>query len=353
MPIIFAIFLCLALKVWSCCGRGDSYGRSLWMTDFMKRGSFCSMVLAMMMFVVMGGCSDADVSHQRPSASMKQYGQIAKQMGDRSILILKDVTAQTVQGDACRVSAGQVMVYEKIKYSRRGLELSLTNSLKGCQGKEVVIPLGISKTATTPMSGQNPSDQPYYHHPHPHWDESIQLGWRRDPMKTDIIVDDTGQRIGQYDLVFPLYAPPLEDFKSGGREFGAWRDGGTRRHAANDLVEFPGQPVYAVADGQIIDFYEFYYGTYAVVVDHGRFVVRYGEVSGMWEGLKVGSSVRAGQKIAVVGHLHMLHFEKYAGTHIGHLTNRANPPFQRREDLIRPTDFLQSLLDHHSYPATW
>ena len=53
--------------------------------------------------------------------------------------------------------------------------------------------------------------------------------------------------------------------------------------------------------------------------------------------------VEQGQVIGSVGRLtvdSMLHFEMYAGTGRGQLTQRDNPPFQRRPDLIDPTPFL-------------
>jgi hypothetical protein len=38
----------------------------------------------------------------------------------------------------------------------------------------------------------------------------------------------------------------------------------------------------------------------------------------------------------------MLHLEIFAGTTQGPLTNRENPPFLRRADLVDPTAFLDS-----------
>jgi hypothetical protein len=38
----------------------------------------------------------------------------------------------------------------------------------------------------------------------------------------------------------------------------------------------------------------------------------------------------------------MLHLEMFAGTEQGPLTNRENPPFLRRADLVDPTAFLDS-----------
>jgi hypothetical protein len=39
----------------------------------------------------------------------------------------------------------------------------------------------------------------------------------------------------------------------------------------------------------------------------------------------------------------MLHFELYAGTWNGNLTDKRNQPFQRRRDLLDPTSLLDTL----------
>ena len=51
----------------------------------------------------------------------------------------------------------------------------------------------------------------------------------------------------------------------------------------------------------------------------------------------------AGQVIAAVGQMHtvkqsMLHFELYSGAAGGQLTDRDQPPYLRRADLMDPTD---------------
>lgn len=147
-------------------------------------------------------------------------------------------------------------------------------------------------------------------------------------------------------MTFPLSHAAEEDYRYGDVAFGAWRDGGYRKHAGCDLIAPVGTKVYAVTDGVIVDFYYFYSSTYAIEVDHGSFVVRYGEVSRMAAGLEVGSKVRQGQLIGYVGRLEsgnsMLHFEMYEGWGSGNLTQN-NPPFYRRKDLLDPTDFLISL----------
>ncbi len=145
---------------------------------------------------------------------------------------------------------------------------------------------------------------------------------------------------------FPISYIPKDDFTSSGRGYGARRPNG-RLHAANDLLGKPGNLVLAVASGVIIDYYEFYCGTYAIVVDHGGFIARYGEVASMVPGVAIKSKVQKGQAIGKMGALcsgsAMLHFEKYKGTLKGNLTVRENMPFQRRADLENPTSFLKGL----------
>lgn len=145
-------------------------------------------------------------------------------------------------------------------------------------------------------------------------------------------------------MLFPLSSRPGLSYKAGARYFGAKRHGG-RKHAGCDLIAPTGTEVRAVADGKIKKYYLFYSGTYAMeVLNADGMMVRYGEVSGMGPGLKVGSDVKRGQLIAYVGRLesgsHMLHIEMYTGTGSGRLTVRGNKPYQRRSDLTDPTPFL-------------
>ena len=144
---------------------------------------------------------------------------------------------------------------------------------------------------------------------------------------------------------FPLGRLPLQSMETGGRGFGAERAGG-RKHAANDLLGEKGDPIFAVMDGEILDFHEFYLGTYAVVVQNSDgSVFRYGEVMALAEGLKVGSRVKAGETLASMGQpasSAMLHFEMFSGTQSGPLTQIDNAPYQRRGDLVDPTPHLNS-----------
>ena len=81
--------------------------------------------------------------------------------------------------------------------------------------------------------------------------------------------------------VFPLAQMPYNDWFTGAAAFGSYRSGG-RIHAASDLYTPAGRTVRSIANGKVLDYYYFYSGTNALVVEHddGR-VVRYGEVSGV------------------------------------------------------------------------
>jgi hypothetical protein len=151
------------------------------------------------------------------------------------------------------------------------------------------------------------------------------------------------------ELVFPLRQRPHESYHGGGREFGARRNGGARRHAACDLIAPPGTEILAIADGTVLRGpSEFYEGTYALEVRHeGGKVARYGEIAKLVPpGIQVGATVRQGQLVARVGRLHsgssMLHFELYDGSASGPLTQPDRPPYMRRKDLIDPTALLDA-----------
>ena len=149
-------------------------------------------------------------------------------------------------------------------------------------------------------------------------------------------------------FIFPLRARPTLSYKSGGREFRANRSGGTRKHAACDLIAPKGTEILAMEDGQVIQSpYFFYEGTYALEIKHvSGMVVRYGEISQtVPAGITAGAKVSQGQVIARVGQLtsgnSMLHLEIYQGTKTGPLTQSGNE-FKRRSDLVDPTLLLDN-----------
>jgi murein DD-endopeptidase MepM/ murein hydrolase activator NlpD len=150
-------------------------------------------------------------------------------------------------------------------------------------------------------------------------------------------------------FIFPLKERPSLSYHDGCRYFGADRDGG-RKHAGCDLIAPIGTEILAVKDGKItLGPYSFAGGTYAIEVDHGDCIVRYTEIKDTFpQGIKEGCSVSQGQVIAYIGAFHtkkgeikhMLHFEMYSKKTTGGLTQRDNPPYQRRSDLINPTEIL-------------
>jgi murein DD-endopeptidase MepM/ murein hydrolase activator NlpD len=109
----------------------------------------------------------------------------------------------------------------------------------------------------------------------------------------------------------------------------------------------------AIASGTVtLGPYPFYDGTYALEIDHGTFLARYGEVQGNTL-VQQGDQVNAGQPIARVGKLgsitqSMLHLELYDKSEKGALTVKnaktkktdGGIPFMRRKDLIDPTEKL-------------
>lgn len=152
--------------------------------------------------------------------------------------------------------------------------------------------------------------------------------------------------------VFPLPKIPTWGYQKGDgtRWFGAPR-ADKRIHAACDLIATPKSPVLAVDHGTYLYRKDFYLSTDQLVIDHGSFIVRYGEVDPgkKVKGLERGMPVKPGQVIAYVGRLKMLHFEMYMGTEGGNLTQKKNKDnyryvkpqdFQRRPDLMDPTPYL-------------
>jgi hypothetical protein len=166
-----------------------------------------------------------------------------------------------------------------------------------------------------------------------------------------------------------------------GQALGYKRGSGARTHAGVDLMGSRREAweVLAIADGEIVNFYWFINGTFALIVNHGSFVINYGEIrrdSLKRLGLKTprftdgdvnrstkrrlttssssypdfvaasGSEIKAGQQIGWLAHHpsrnSMLHLEAYSsGT-----TNQgwsgfpnASPPSRLRN----PTNLLITL----------
>ena len=164
--------------------------------------------------------------------------------------------------------------------------------------------------------------------------------------------DSTENILSSSQWLFPFASVPAESWERSPLAFASSRAGGARLHAGCDLYFARGTPIHAVADGVVIRGpYPFYCETFALEIDHGSVLARYGEIQSKTD-VSAGDTVRAGQKIARVGHLvgirvpsDMLHFELYDKTASGPLTIASGSgsavkhgvPFMRRKDLIDPT----------------
>jgi len=152
---------------------------------------------------------------------------------------------------------------------------------------------------------------------------------------------------------FPFKQLPEANWTEGMRAFGSRRSKGARVHAGCDLYFPVGTTIHAITSGTVtLGPYAFYEGTFALEVDHGSFLARYGEIQQSTM-VRQGDRVSPGQPIAKVGKLasiqnSMLHLELYDKSAAGPLTvrnaqtkrNAKGVPFMRRSDLIDPTPNL-------------
>jgi murein DD-endopeptidase MepM/ murein hydrolase activator NlpD len=168
----------------------------------------------------------------------------------------------------------------------------------------------------------------------------------RDPFAGDFKCED----IATSSNLFPLFSPPEKDYKTGMRKFGSRRSKGKRLHAGCDLYAPKGTKIRAMRDGIVMRPVEYFYmGTSVLLIDHGDFVARYGEISHAAKGIQNGVEVNKGDVIAYIGELKfksgntmsMLHLELYRGNHSGPLTTAGNK-FRRRGDLLDPTPILDA-----------
>lgn len=157
--------------------------------------------------------------------------------------------------------------------------------------------------------------------------------------------------VDQY--IYPLETKHTLDPFSGGRAFGASRDGGNRAHAGIDLIVPHGTKVLAATDG-VVNYisYGFYAGTDAIITKNSDGTwFTYGEISPK---VSVNSKVIKGQVIGTViannsSGASMLHFEAYKGDYESNVLNNngiykyvSNKNYNRRADLIDPS-FVASL----------
>ena len=167
------------------------------------------------------------------------------------------------------------------------------------------------------------------------------------PVTTPVVAVSNGE------CFFPFKELPSKNWTEDIRRFGARRSNGARAHAGCDLYFPTGTIIHAITSGRVIaDPYWFYDGTYALEIDHGTFVARYGEIQ-KHALVRKGDLVSPGQPIAKVGNLlsivqSMLHLELYDKSEQGPLTVKTSKtkktadgvPFWRRRDLIDPTPKL-------------
>jgi hypothetical protein len=151
-------------------------------------------------------------------------------------------------------------------------------------------------------------------------------------------------------FIFP-FETKVRTYHTGGRRFSAQRPG--RLHAGCDLIAPKGTRILAMADGEVRRGPAYFYeGTYSLEVVHypgtpDAVVVRYGEIGPkVPQGIGPGKKLKQGDLIAEVGRLNsgssMLHLEMFSkGADTGTLT-QSRPPYQRRADLIDPTDILDA-----------
>lgn len=156
---------------------------------------------------------------------------------------------------------------------------------------------------------------------------------------------------GDAEFFFPFDRLPNLNWTESMRRFGAHRPG--RAHAACDLYFPTGTTIHAITSGSVVRGpYAFYQGTFALEIDHGTFLARYGEIQES-AFVRAGDHVKAGQPIAKVGNLigitnSMLHLELYDKSAHGPLTvglqqsgrHTDGRPFMRRRDLFDPTSKL-------------
>src|SRR4051812_11501992 len=92
---------------------------------------------------------------------------------------------------------------------------------------------------------------------------------------------------------FPFSSVPAWSWEKSPLAFASSRAGGARLHAGCDLYFPRGTSIHAIADGVVTRGpYAFYCETFALEIDHGSFLARYGEIQSKTE-VAVGATVGA------------------------------------------------------------
>jgi murein DD-endopeptidase MepM/ murein hydrolase activator NlpD len=158
------------------------------------------------------------------------------------------------------------------------------------------------------------------------------------------------------DFCFP-FKVPVVTWHDGGRQFGARRDGGRRKHGGCDIIKPVGTVIHAVANGILVhEETDFYMNTNYVTFKHGPYLIRYGEImKGSTNRWKKGKEVSKGQPIAKVGQLidkkgrlrgTMLHLEMYSRGNDPSGLKSNTGPYMRRADIMDPGPFLDKWVKH-------
>ena len=162
---------------------------------------------------------------------------------------------------------------------------------------------------------------------------------------------------------FPLPLVPVQDYHKFGLRFGADRkkkDAPTRTHAGCDLIAPIGTEVFSIDWGIVLDVPRTPFikktNLYSVIIEHSNCIVRYGEINkNVAAGIHPGAIVEEGQLISTLEVNNrggaMLHFEMYNKDAVGAYYQKHNTTYlyvpeanyQRRKDLLDPTNYLDTL----------
>lgn len=147
-------------------------------------------------------------------------------------------------------------------------------------------------------------------------------------------------------IVFPVKcSKKIDSYKTiRAAKFAAARTG--RLHAGADIYAPVGTEVYACEDGIIRKVSEkFYKNVGAIEIIHRTCIGRYCEITPV-KGIDIGTEIKQGQLIGHVAKIDgieksMLHFELYDNQNDKTaLTILPKPPYNRRSDLLDPTEYL-------------
>ena len=147
-------------------------------------------------------------------------------------------------------------------------------------------------------------------------------------------------------LIFPVKCgKKIDSYKTvRAAKFGSSRT--LRLHAGADIYADIGTEVYACEDGIVRRVSEkFYRNVGAIEITHKTCIGRYCEITPL-KGIDIGTVVKQGQLIGHVAkidglNISMLHFELYDNQDDKTaLSITPRPPYNRRKDLLDPTEYL-------------